>query len=232
MSARTVKTSTVFLDAGGVLVDESSQEKARAEVMVEILTAVVPGYDLERYWADIDLAVQGHITDVYQYVLERNVPRDERLLDELRVRYSDLYETKRPPLQLARGILGQMAQIRQEFRIGYAGQYGHDLFHLLESHNLLHEFCVARTEEEIGAAKPDPEYYRRLAAAAGVEPSECIMVGDRVDKDIAPSKAIGMKTVRMRAGIHVNQPVRSPEEQADIEISNIDDLAEALNEIA
>jgi FMN phosphatase YigB (HAD superfamily) len=227
-----VNTSTVFLDAGGVLVDESTQEQMRAEVMVETLAAVVPGYDLERYWADVDHAVGGHVTDVYGYVLERNVPNNDRLLEKLRVRYSDLYETKRPPLQLARGILGQMAQIRQEFRIGYAGQYGHELFHLLEAHNVLHEFCVARTEKELGAAKPDPEYYRRLAAAAGVEPSECVMVGDRIDKDIAPSKAVGMKTVRLRVGLHRNQPVRSPEERADIEISTLDNLAEALNEIA
>ncbi|MBS0527400.1 MAG: HAD hydrolase-like protein, partial [Proteobacteria bacterium] len=44
-----------------------------------------------------------------------------------------------------------------------------------------------------------------LAEALGVAPAECIMVGDRIDNDIAPAKALGMATIRFRTGRHRRQ---------------------------
>jgi ribonucleotide monophosphatase NagD (HAD superfamily) len=46
------------------------------------------------------------------------------------------------------------------------------------------------------------------------------MVWDRIDKDIIPAKMVGMKTVRIRTGIHKTQEARTPEEMA-IEVIKI-----------
>lgn len=224
--------STIFLDAGGVLVDETEFESMRAETIVATLAPVVTGYDLQRYWRDIANAVRDHFVQVDRFPFERNLPDDIDRADELFRGYRANYAERRPPLQLTSGILRQIVQLKQRFRIGYAGQYGYDLFQLLEERNILHEFCVARTEQELGAAKPDPEYYRRLVRAAGVSASECVMVGDRIDKDIAPAKLIGMKAVRVRAGIHRDQPVRSPGEAPDMDIEGVDRLADVMFEMA
>jgi ribonucleotide monophosphatase NagD (HAD superfamily) len=50
------------------------------------------------------------------------------------------------------------------------------------------------------------------------------MIGDRIDKDIIPAKAIGMKTIRIRTGIHKNQEPRIPEEIPDITIERLGDV--------
>jgi FMN phosphatase YigB (HAD superfamily) len=50
---------------------------------------------------------------------------------------------------------------------------------------------------QLGFSKPDPYFFQTLAArllATGFDPSECLMVGDRLDNDILPARLIGMKT--------------------------------------
>jgi len=43
-------------------------------------------------------------------------------------------------------------------------------------------------------------FYERVSRKIGIEPSECIMVGDKEDKDIIPAKKAGFKTFRIFRG--------------------------------
>lgn len=55
---------------------------------------------------------------------------------------------------------------------------------------------------ELGFSKPDPYFFQALAArllALGLDPAECLMIGDRMDNDILPARAIGMRTWHLRA---------------------------------
>jgi putative hydrolase of the HAD superfamily len=47
---------------------------------------------------------------------------------------------------------------------------------------------------EFGARKPDPSIFRAAARSAGVEPAECLMVGDAREFDM-PAKAVGFRTI-------------------------------------
>jgi FMN phosphatase YigB (HAD superfamily) len=44
------------------------------------------------------------------------------------------------------------------------------------------------------ASKPNPAYYREIAAMIDRAPEDCIMVGNEVQNDILPMKRAGMKT--------------------------------------
>jgi putative hydrolase of the HAD superfamily len=48
---------------------------------------------------------------------------------------------------------------------------------------------------EVGLDKPDPALFRFALDEAGATPDHVAMVGDRLDRDIAPTKALGMRTV-------------------------------------
>jgi ribonucleotide monophosphatase NagD (HAD superfamily) len=50
------------------------------------------------------------------------------------------------------------------------------------------------------------------------------MVGDRIDKDIIPAKMIGMKTIRIKSGIHKNQEPRTPDEMPDLSINELNEI--------
>lgn len=62
----------------------------------------------------------------------------------------------------------------------------------------------------------------------GVPPADCIMVGDRLDKDIAPAKALGMATIRFRTGRHRRQRPRMPAETPDVEVTDVAELEAAI----
>lgn len=47
---------------------------------------------------------------------------------------------------------------------------------------------------ELGIDKPDPRIFEAAAAWAGVAPRECTFVGDDPERDLAPARALGMRT--------------------------------------
>jgi HAD superfamily hydrolase (TIGR01509 family) len=46
-----------------------------------------------------------------------------------------------------------------------------------------------------GCAKPSPQLFRRVLLAAGVAPTDAVMVGDSYAEDVEPAAALGMSTV-------------------------------------
>jgi FMN phosphatase YigB (HAD superfamily) len=62
----------------------------------------------------------------------------------------------------------------------------------------------------------------------GVPPAACIAVGDRLDRDIAPAKALGMATIRFRTGRHRRQKPRTPAEMPDAEVTDVAELERAI----
>lgn len=56
------------------------------------------------------------------------------------------------------------------------------------------DYALITAYENMSTSKPNPAYYREIAAKIGCEPSECVMVGNEVQNDILPAKRAGMKT--------------------------------------
>ena len=54
-------------------------------------------------------------------------------------------------------------------------------------------FDLVTTYEDMTACKPHPAYYRQIAAALGVHPRDCLMVGDDHVLDLAAAD-VGMRT--------------------------------------
>jgi beta-phosphoglucomutase-like phosphatase (HAD superfamily) len=59
-------------------------------------------------------------------------------------------------------------------------------------------------------------------------PSVCILVGDRLDKDIAPAKAAGMATIQFRTGRYRKQRPRSAADVPDAVATDVRELEEAI----
>jgi FMN phosphatase YigB (HAD superfamily) len=51
-----------------------------------------------------------------------------------------------------------------------------------------------------GVEKPSPQFFAKVAEAAGAEPGEIAYVGDRLDNDVLPAAACGMAAVFLRRG--------------------------------
>ena len=50
--------------------------------------------------------------------------------------------------------------------------------------------------EEVGARKPEPAIFLRALAELGVDPTDAMFVGDRLDTDVQGAASVGMSTVQ------------------------------------
>ncbi len=87
------------------------------------------------------------------------------------------------------------------------------------------EFVLASYEE--GVSKPDKEIFLRALKRADAEPSDCVMIGDRVDNDVKPAKELGLKTVLVKHGVVAPyQNPQAPEYKPDITVKGLNELLE------
>jgi putative hydrolase of the HAD superfamily len=77
--------------------------------------------------------------------------------------------------------------------------------------------------EREGLRKPDTALFLRAAAALGVEPAQCLFVGDNPVADVLGAAAAGMKTAWFRCGVDW------PSEGPAMPGASIDHLVEALS---
>ena len=59
-------------------------------------------------------------------------------------------------------------------------------------------------------------------------PGQCLFVGDRLDRDIAPAKAAGMATVQFRSGRYRRQRPRGEAETPDAVVTDVAELEAAI----
>ncbi len=227
-----MRIKTVFLDAGGVILDESEHEQVRAEVAVEVINTVLPEYSIQHYLSDVEEAVKCFCPSVYQYVFWKALKQSMTLFDQLYAAYLGEWRQRRPRLRLTEGLEPELMAMCERFKVGIAGQYGQELLELLEEHSLLECFTHRLTQNDLASTKPDLRFFESIVKRCGVDPRECIMVGDRIDKDIIPAKLLGMKTILIRVGLHRNQQPRIPFEVPDAELNSVAGLAETVSGLA
>jgi FMN phosphatase YigB (HAD superfamily) len=118
---------------------------------------------------------------------------------------NDLY----PDVRLSLKELGQAGLF-----LGVAGNHTARIGTVLRTMFASHVHLTA-TSGEWGVAKPDPAFFERLAGEVGsrlggAAPEEILYVGDRLDHDIRPAAAIGLRTALLVRGpwgvIHQHHP--------------------------
>lgn len=85
------------------------------------------------------------------------------------------------------------------------------------------------TSDGWGVAKPAPEFFAKVVAVSGREPGEILYVGDRLDNDVLPARAAGMRTALIRRGpwghLHAERPQAA---EADHVVDDLHALVAAL----
>ena len=86
---------------------------------------------------------------------------------------------RRHPVVIATAPLFPIGALKQRLKWGGLGDF---------------PFTLITDFETMHACKPNPAYYREIAAGTKVEPQDCVMIGNDVQMDILPSRRAGMKT--------------------------------------
>ncbi len=91
----------------------------------------------------------------------------------------------------------------------------------VETFGLVGEVDFVGISGELGHWKPDAEAFHEVLKRLGVAPEEALMVGDSLDFDITPAKALGMRTAWVTHGGGASV-------DADISVANPAGLVEHL----
>jgi FMN phosphatase YigB (HAD superfamily) len=124
------------------------------------------------------------------------------------------------------GLLGRL--VARGLKLGIVANQPEAALPRLERAGIARFFAYAGISGATGWRKPDPQAFRAAAEALGVTPADCIMVGDRIDNDILPAKALGMAAVLFRSGRHRRQRPRRAAEEPDAVVTDVPELEAAI----
>ena len=89
---------------------------------------------------------------------------------------------------------------------------------------------IMAMSETMGVMKPDPDFFRVSLGLLGDPDPGCVAyVGDRIDNDVLPSSAAGMRAVWLRRGPWGIVPRQTPS-QAVLVVESLDELVERIDE--
>jgi HAD superfamily hydrolase (TIGR01509 family) len=93
------------------------------------------------------------------------------------------------------GIRDVLDELRSRYRLAVASNHGPSCRPALEKSGLIDYFDLVGISIEMGVEKPHAAFFHSMLQEAGCRAEEAVMVGDRIDNDIAPARAVGMRTV-------------------------------------
>ncbi|MFI9554486.1 HAD family hydrolase [Nonomuraea endophytica] len=133
----------------------------------------------------------------------------------------DLYPDVRPAFQALRAA---------GYQVVIAGNQPVEAYDALVAMDLPADSI--HTSDGWGVAKPAPEFFAKVASVAGREPAEILYVGDRLDNDVRPARAAGMRTALLRRGpwghLHADRPEAA--QVADLVVNDLQALLPALTQ--
>ncbi|HSF85332.1 MAG TPA: HAD-IA family hydrolase [Acidimicrobiia bacterium] len=188
-------------DVGETLVDETNGWRG---------FAAHAGVPAERVFDELDRAVaerRHHRTALEAAAGRPLVPGEFSYVPTA----DDLYPDAVPVLRslidagFAAGIVGNQPETIEPFLVGL------DL-----------ELALVGSSQRWGVEKPDPAFFERICSELGLQPDEVAYVGDRLDNDILPAAAAGLRAVLVVRGPWGRQHAGWREaEQADVAVEGL-----------
>lgn len=197
----------IFFDVGSTLLDETEAYDHRAKDMIKGTDISFEEFDAVRR----KIALQGYdgnSSAINYFGLTKTPWHSE---DELP--YSDSYSTLN-------------ALKKKGYRLGIIANQNPGIRDRLALWGMEKYFDLIISSGEVGVAKPDRKIFDLALEAAECDAEKCLMVGDRLDNDILPAKAVGMKTVWIKSGLAKLQSSSLAGEAADFLINSLTELTE------
>ena len=217
----------VLFDVGGPIDTEVQAEQyidrqiraAFAEAGVEITDG--------QYAAANRWAVESFAPDAYSAIAWRLAGGDEALARRARA-----YDFAGREFELRPGIDRVINRLSASgLKLGLAANQPSRIIDVLDRAGVGRYFNHRQVSEHHGFRKPDVRLFLAACEDLGVTPVQTIMVGDRIDNDIAPANLLGMTTIVFRTGRHIEQQPRSVDEIPAYEVWDVEELARVLDQL-
>lgn len=224
--------SWVFFDLGGTLLDDSGLVDAITRTYVELLNARGYRVSLEEFIAVRDLVIARQEHPLFR-AAATTFTRDSVIVDEI-------WKEVQPRI-LGAEVSGQRAfpeaaevleAVSRHAGVGVIANQYRSVRDVLRRDGIDAFFRIVQISEEAGVSKPDPAIFEAALRNAGCKAQEAVMVGDRIDFDVEPAKALGFHTVRLRGGVFRAQMPLRPAQRPDAEVASLREVPHALDRLA
>jgi FMN phosphatase YigB (HAD superfamily) len=181
----------VFLDVGGILFRDDSYFDA----LYEAIAQAVPGTTRAAYDARL-LALRGAQREPFTTaLLDAFVADPSRHADVRAGADSSWAERGHLPGEIYPEVPGVLRALAGRYKLACITNHFSWIRARADEAGFGDLVSVWAISAELGVEKPDPAIFRTALADAGTTADRVAMVGDRLDRDIAPAKALGMRTV-------------------------------------
>ena len=210
----------LFFDLGYTLIDEDGAAMGRLEQVSDALAQRGIEASPDDLRSALEAASARFDPNPFRSLLLAFTD-DEDVITHVRSsgRYPKELESPYPQTQ---GLLERLAE---RYRLGVIANQPAGTDERLQGYGLLDYFDVCVSSGDVGIEKPDPAIFHLALEQAGCVPTESVMLGDRLDNDIRPAKALGFRAVRVLQGPHRFQQPREDAETPDATVADLDEFA-------
>jgi putative hydrolase of the HAD superfamily len=216
----------VFLDIGGVLYDDRIYAEAWRSALRDAGAVFEDDAFDEEYAAAraeqsrsfrVRLAERFAGPDADLPALERLAARSWRYPPDA------LHADAIPCLEILSG---------EGFRLGVIANQPTSVRDAMQRDGLVPFFEVWGVSDDLGLQKPDPALFLHALATADVAPERTVMAGDRLDYDVRPAHAAGMRTIWVLRGEAPDEPTDAQLAEPDRVVRDLTGLPGAVAELA
>jgi putative hydrolase of the HAD superfamily len=215
----------VFLDIGGVLYDDRVYAEAWRRALREAGAEFTDARFDEEYAAcraGQDRSFRVHLATAF---LGKSA--DIATLEARAARYWEY-----PPSALHADVVPTLTELRAAgYRLGVIANQPSQIRVAMQRDGLVGFFETWGVSDDLGLHKPDPQLFVRTLELAAVEPGRSVMVGDRLDYDMRPAAAAGMRTVWILRGEAPDDPTPAQLRIPDAVIEELQQLPDVLDEL-
>lgn len=201
----------LFFDIGSTLIDESTAYENRikkmlcgTEIELSLFYEAMIGYYRQNKKGDLEAARQ------WGLCMPEWASEDEKL-------YPKAFTV--------------LKSLSTRFKIGVIANQPPGTEQRLQAFGILKFISLVISSTEEGVAKPDKRIFEIALERANCRPESAIMIGDRIDNDILPAKAMGMNTIWIRQGFSSYTSVAPNRDNADYVIDDLSEIEKIVSDI-
>src|SRR5438094_3746812 len=224
--------SWVFFDLGGTLLDDATLVDAITRAYVDLLNGRGFRITLDEFIDVRDLMIARQEHPLFRSAattFTRDPALTEAIWREVSPRVHGVEVSGQHAFPEAAEVL---AATSRHAGIGVIANQYRTVRDVLRREGLDAFFRVLQISEEAGVSKPNPAIFDRALREAGCKPQEAVMVGDRIDFDVEPAKALGFHTVRVKWGVFRNQSAAREGQRPDVQVRSLGDVPAALERLS
>jgi len=201
---------TIFFDVGYTLVNEDAVWERRCKDQAATDEAKRFGVTAEDIYHEIEkVTIEG--LPQYRTVIERfNFSEMMPYHHELETMYEDAPQV--------------LKALSEKHTLGVIANQAEGLRERLKNFGILQHFKYVISSWDVKFMKPDIRIFEYALKAANCQPQDAVMIGDRIDNDIAPAQSLGMKSVWIKQGFGKLQTALAAANPPDYEVDNLIEL--------